>query len=99
MEILLTEKSENKNKYNCKVKLVGNRCTDVREIWYHKGLFSLVAEALFLVFADGRKPGKEPLLAEKGLLQKQMENSEITIYEGTSPGTKKVSPDFFESQL
>ena len=24
MEILLTEKSENKNKYNCKVKLVGN---------------------------------------------------------------------------
>ena len=25
----------------------------------------------------------------KGLLQKQMEHSEITIYEGTSPGIKK----------
>ena len=46
-----------------------NQCTDVREIWYHKGLF-----------------------------QKQMENSEITNYEETSPETKD-SQDFFKSQF
>ena len=28
-----------------------------------KAGFSLLAEALFLVFADGRTPAKEPLLA------------------------------------
>ena len=33
-----------------------------------------------------------------GLLQKELENSEITIYERTSPGVnKEVSPDFFKS--
>ena len=54
----------------CKASgLLSSRCTDVREIWYHKRLS-----------------------------QKQMENSEITIYEGTSPETK-ASQDVFESQF
>ena len=30
---------------------------------YFRAKCSLLAEALFLVFADGRTPGKEPLLA------------------------------------
>ena len=43
---------------------------------------------------------RDKIWRAQGVLQKQIENSEVKIYEGTSPGTKQeVSLDFFESQF